>query len=77
MISRFMIQWKRIFVVCLIFGLLCGITNFHLWAEESEEDICRDALARCMMDVQYSVHSATGLYCLIGYAFCVKYVKKN
>ena len=75
--SSWILAGKRIFVLGLIIGLLWSGVGFHLWAGQNEEDICRDALARCMIDFQYSIHSATALYCLIGYAFCVKYVKKG
>jgi len=73
--KSFIRRWKKGLVFCLIMSLFLGGINLNLWAED-EEDICREALAKCMIDFQYSMH-VSSVYCVIGYAFCVKYIKKN
>lgn len=66
---------KKFLICALVLGLLMSILNLSMWAEEND-NVCEDALIRCMMDFQLAVRGSS-FYCIVGYAFCLKYVKKN
>jgi len=58
-------NWSRKFLICaLVLGLLVSGLNLSMWA------------GRCLIDFRLAVDGSS-FYCIIGYAFCLKYVKKS
>ncbi|HDJ23852.1 MAG TPA: hypothetical protein ENF17_08200 [Candidatus Aminicenantes bacterium] len=69
-------NWSRKFLICaLVLGLLVSGLNLSMWAGDSDS-ACEDALIRCLIDFRLAVDGSS-FYCIIGYAFCLKCVKKS